>query len=145
MLAAWAIPVAFHAGFDLPILALHEQLGGMPAMAAMAAIGLLVWSAALGLAIATQRRLAAPQQNALSAEVLAQCPWRDHWRQLVVGALSAFTGAVLAGAAIHRSWLGGDKPDIAATAGGVLLIAVGAALFAASRQRLVRENSAGPA
>ena len=145
LLCAWAIPVALHGGFDLAMLLLHDGLGDTSAMAAAATAGLLIWSAALGFAIALQRQLAGRQAEAHSARSPYQPSWRNHALQLAVGSLAAFAGATLAGAAIHQAWLTGIKPDLAVSAAAIALVALAAALFAATRQRLLRENSAEPA
>ena len=145
LLAAWAIPVGLHGGFDLAMLAVHDRLGGTTVMTAAAIAGLLAWGATLGLAIATQRRLAQRQHEMRVAGRRPRRPWQRHWLPLTIGAGAAFAGAALAGTAIHQSWLSGEKPDLAATTGGIMLVAIAAALFAASRQHLLRENSTRPA
>ena len=134
---AWLIPVALHAGFDISLLGLRDDMGvGTAGTIALAASGLAIGLGAVALAVRLALRLAAHQHPMKSGRRVPAEFWRYVWALALAGAVSGFAGAAIVASAIHRAWLGGSV-EPAPLLAGVVMLAAAAVVFRWSRTHLI--------
>jgi len=134
---AFAIPIALHALYDFPLLALRFELAESPAARTLLQfMGPAVCFVAVAIAARLVLRIARHQHPSARTHAPAAA-WRAIWALLMLGGGAGLAGAGLVVSAL-RPWAAQQAIDYAALAGGVALLALAAAAYEWGRQHLVR-------
>lgn len=134
---AFAIPIALHALYDFPLLALrYEIVAGVTARRLLLLVGPAVFLVTVAIAVRLVIRIAR-HQHANARTHAPAAAWRAIWLLLMLGGGAGFAGAGLIVSAL-RPWWAQQAINYAALAGGVALLALAAGAYEWGRQHLVR-------
>ena len=126
ILTAWLIPVALHTLYDIPLLALRNDLeeggfmrGGLQVAGLVVGFGTIAIAARLALRVASRQK-AWPRNSRTPVAA-----WRSIWGWLVVGAGTGFAGVALVFSAVrHWDLVAGSAPAMLGIGGVLVALAI---------------------
>lgn len=136
--AIWLVPVALHAAFDLPLLALRNHyVDGALGLAALQGSGLLVGFGSIALAARLIWRIDAHHHPLIGKTRPPAVAWRAVWAMLTIGGAAAFVGAAVVASQLQHGAGDDSGVSVMVLVFGLMFIIFGGGIFWWGRRALL--------